>query len=347
MVNACPFEKLNDVTVSTPNAISRDIYQGQSSIVINREAKKMDAYYIRLRNEMVADRLERLKIYGFKTIDDYLNEVDSGMLPKHTIFSDAPTFDGANPEHPLASSQRFPRIEAADEILIQTRELREYIYEPILEELHQVLMDCCATVALTISRALLYCGNESSLPIIEKVMTNPWKSKMIANAARFAHTRIMCEMGKLDMNGKSVVLLSDRLELASFLFDYVEDKGLNLIVLGAWGYAPLAENPSLLRVFDRDYISSQAWSRYCVLYRKQFREKTGAIASTPHLFIEKDIRQAELDYLELPPNRVKTLYFQNAGPEIVAEIIERCMGKRPLNMRDIVNSSNRRLISRV
>ncbi|HPF20027.1 MAG TPA: hypothetical protein PLC88_01655 [Syntrophomonas sp.] len=87
-------------------------------------------------------------------------------------------FQQQYPEHPM-SGGRYIRIKAADQIRDIARDRREHFTTEVLEELHLSLFDCCATVRLSITEALYYVGDSSSISFLTELAAWEKESNMV------------------------------------------------------------------------------------------------------------------------------------------------------------------------
>lgn len=97
--------------------------------------------------------LEDLK-WKFMTIADY-----EEALAKGTLFKNSP-------DDPLAPKNRGKRMAAADIF----RDYKKGLPQEILDVLHVHIFDCAGPVRLSITQALLYSGNETSIPVLERLL---------------------------------------------------------------------------------------------------------------------------------------------------------------------------------
>lgn len=99
--------------------------------------------------------LEGLK-WKFMPVTDYENAIANGTLSKNS------------PDDPLAPKNRGKRMAAADIF----RDYRRALPQEILDVVHTHVFDCAGPVRLALTQALLYSGNETSIPVLECLLND-------------------------------------------------------------------------------------------------------------------------------------------------------------------------------
>jgi hypothetical protein len=89
----------------------------------------------------ISSALDDLFAGQFVSMQDYADLVQQDKLVKRGKWADDHEFQTENPDHPLASDNRFQRIWAADAIRDQVMDLHEPFPEEILDRLHIALFD--------------------------------------------------------------------------------------------------------------------------------------------------------------------------------------------------------------
>ena len=101
----------------------------------------------------IKNALEGLK-WKFMAVADYEKAVAGGVFSKN------------NPDDPLAPKNRGKRMGAADIL----RDYKKELPQEILDVLHVHIFDCAGPVRLSIAQALLYSGNQTSIPVLERLL---------------------------------------------------------------------------------------------------------------------------------------------------------------------------------
>ena len=117
--------------------------------------------------------------YRFMDVREYRSAIIDGRLPKMKIFEDDIKFQSDYPDHPRAMDNRFVRIKAGDKILNIARNMKEPFPDPVLEQMHVALFDCCAAVRLSLSEALQYSGGRSSIHYLSQLEELEDESELI------------------------------------------------------------------------------------------------------------------------------------------------------------------------
>lgn len=117
---------------------------------------------------------------------DYAKAVEQGQLSNADYIRDDSKFDEANPEHPLASSNRFRRQDAADFFVNLASERPEIFTEKLIEDLHQAAFDCDAAVRLSTVKALQTLGNKMSFDVLKNLQQQETESMWVKKAAQEA-----------------------------------------------------------------------------------------------------------------------------------------------------------------
>ena len=213
--------------------------------------------------ERIEEDLEKILGSAFCTMDEYEELVASGVLVRRGILEGDREFESRYPHHPLAATNRFNRISAADDILGCTEKLRGEVPESLLPKLHEVLFDCSAAVRDSITRALFQIGSPLSIPYLEALIERKKYSETVLENARTALARCrMKERVTVRPGERLIMLVSGRIDLARTLLDAAEKMGCSL-------YIPEPDCTELLvwksevQVIDRFYMGEEAWEMLC------------------------------------------------------------------------------------
>jgi len=133
--------------------------------------------------------------WKFMSIEDYNQAVDAGELVREPKLTDDMKFFSDYPDHPMASENRFKRIQAADIIRDYSKNLKGELPQKLLDKVHDALFDCCATVRHSIAGVLFYGGNDTSVPFLMSLSENEKESIIVKNAAEFALLKIGLRQG--------------------------------------------------------------------------------------------------------------------------------------------------------
>ena len=99
----------------------------------------------------------------FMSLGEYKWKCFKGILTEKQILADDQSFYKSNPDNPMASGNRFVRIDASDELLRLVKNNKPHISEEIVDFLNFHLFDCCATVRQTLMLSLVLIENKKSL----------------------------------------------------------------------------------------------------------------------------------------------------------------------------------------
>lgn len=101
----------------------------------------------------IENAVEGLK-WRFMSVADYEKGLAVGVFSKNS------------PEDPLAAKNRGKRMGAADIF----RDYKKELPQKILDVLHEHIFDCAGPVRLSIAQALLHSGNQTSIPVLERLL---------------------------------------------------------------------------------------------------------------------------------------------------------------------------------
>ena len=135
--------------------------------------------------ERVEEARQDLK-WRWMSYRDYVKEVEQGQLIDADYIRDDSKFDEANPEHPLASSNRFRRQDAADFFVNLASERPDIFTDELVEDLHQAVFDCDAAVRLSMVKALRTLGNKKSFEVLKDLQQQETESMWVKRAAQEA-----------------------------------------------------------------------------------------------------------------------------------------------------------------
>ncbi len=201
----------------------------------------------------------------FVSMQDYTDLVQQNKLVKKRMWEGDHEFEVNNPDHPLASDNRFQRIRAADTIRDRTMELQEPLPGDLLDKVHIALFDCSAAVRLSLVHALFYCGSRKSVDSLEKLLEVESESKMVREYAGAALAR--CQMWGLKQlpEGKKVIMLASKdIQLAIALQQLAEEEGAYLY-MPQYDYTELIawSSAAAVQVVDRWLMGQGKWNAFC------------------------------------------------------------------------------------
>ncbi len=113
-----------------------------------------------------------LSKHAFMSLEEYNSKCSSGKILKKDDFEDDLAFYRSNPLHPMASENRFIRIESGDAFrkFVIRGKGKLYITDRMIDFIHIHLFDCCASVRQSLIIGLIVLGNERSYPFFEKLI---------------------------------------------------------------------------------------------------------------------------------------------------------------------------------
>jgi hypothetical protein len=141
----------------------------------------------------VKENFERL-IKNYMSFYEYHEKIQNGEITKKGMFEDDFKFEEKNPDHPLASTCRSERIDAADKLFESLVINKEQISEDQFSKLNESLFDCCASVRLVVAQLLGNIGDEKSLLALEKLVSDEKESQMVTQSATEAIKVLKGEM---------------------------------------------------------------------------------------------------------------------------------------------------------
>jgi len=147
-----------------------------------------------MENQIIDQLLSELMASSIST-QEYKNMIDEGKLVKRGI--DDIQLDEKYPSHPLASSMRFKRIDAAEEIREIIVKNPNSITNQNLDLLNKAVFDCCATVRLVIVQALGLLSQIESLDNLQRLLDIEDESDIVKKATQEA---IRVIKGELKIN---------------------------------------------------------------------------------------------------------------------------------------------------
>lgn len=127
--------------------------------------------------------------YNYMSIEDYYKALDSKLLIAKDYLEDDISFQRDNPLHPLSMDNRFRRIDAADALLKKAQ--NKDFNQNLLDIVHKHLFDCCSAVRLSLVRALLYVGNETSVKPLEALINVEKESNAVKNISNIVLDKIV------------------------------------------------------------------------------------------------------------------------------------------------------------
>jgi hypothetical protein len=124
--------------------------------------------------------------YKFMSMFLYKNNIENNKIINKPMMADDMKFFEQNPDHSLASENRFVRINAADTIQQYCSKKGVDLNKYQLNQLHRSLFDCCAPVRHSIAITLKIIGDNSSKPLLELLNETENESEMVKFAVKDA-----------------------------------------------------------------------------------------------------------------------------------------------------------------
>jgi len=198
----------------------------------------------------------------FMSVTQLYNAISEGRLvPRPSFTTDDRLFEEAYPEHPLAASNRFTRIDAADRIMNLAREYGRSLPSEVLEVLHRCLFDCSAAVRQSLAGALFYGGEANSVEALTLLLDLEKDSPAVRLRARAALERLSSPYTYPD-HCPHVVVVVDHILLVEKLMQLANREGFALrharpdtpdvIAFGAH-----------VKIIDPQVLGNQAWDDFC------------------------------------------------------------------------------------
>ena len=138
-----------------------------------------------INNSEVRKKIEDL-YFNRMTINEYESQIESGYLVRMPDFADDMEFERKNPNHPLAATSRFRRIDAADYFYALSLKAPEKFDINLLQEMHVACADCCPAVRLAMVRTVGCLRNQFSIPVLERVIEKEKSKTSTREVARQA-----------------------------------------------------------------------------------------------------------------------------------------------------------------
>jgi hypothetical protein len=123
----------------------------------------------------------------FLTIKQYEKEIEEGRLKRHNWLDDDKKHV---PDHPMIADNRFKRMNAADTILKNAKTSPAEFSPDIMGLIYKHMFDCCAAVRLALTQALLYVGNQGSLPYLQELIESEKESPAVKNTSVLVFDKI-------------------------------------------------------------------------------------------------------------------------------------------------------------
>jgi len=98
----------------------------------------------------------------FMSLGEYKWKSCKGILTEKQMLEDDFSFNKANPDNPMATENRFIRIDASDDLLRFVKKNKPHIPEEIADFLNFHLFDCCATVRQSLMLSLVLIENKKT-----------------------------------------------------------------------------------------------------------------------------------------------------------------------------------------
>lgn len=213
----------------------------------------------------IGSALDDLFAGQFVSMQDYTDLVQQNKLVKKGMWEGDHEFEVNNPDHPLASDNRFQRIWSADTIRDRAMELQEPLPDDLLDKVHIALFDCSATVRLSLVHALFYCGSRQSTDCLEKLLEVEGESKLVQEYAGAALARCRMRGLKELPEGKHVIMLvSKDIQLAIALQQLAEKEGAYLY-MPQYDYTEMIawSSAAAVQVVDRWLMGQDKWNAFC------------------------------------------------------------------------------------
>ena len=224
--------------------------------------------------------------WKFMSIEDHNQEVDTGQLVRKPQFADDRAFFLKYPDHPMASENRFKRIQAADIIRDYSKKLKGKLPQNLLDKVYDSLFDCCATVRYSIASGLFYSGNDTSIPFLMHLLETEKESPIVKKTAEVALFRIKPQYPF--PKGDTLAFASDNIDLAIEINDFCKENNKKI-------FFPEPDSPDIIAIpffvmiVDRNFIGKSAWEDYCE-YSNEGED------DTPVIIIDPNVKQSMEKY---------------------------------------------------
>ena len=205
--------------------------------------------------------------------EDYRRLVAAGDLVDHETWAYTlgdRIFEDMHPEHPMADVKRFVRIAEADVIRdIAAKRLAPFP-DFILDKIHKILFDCCASVRHSLATALYHAGNYSSVEFLDKLAQTEKSSATVRETAEVAALRcrqrgLGCKQVPLDP--PAVSLVSADVNLAVELNRLAKEMSFHLLFPEP-EISDLFVFPAKVRIVNRRALGITAW-HYFLAYLEE------------------------------------------------------------------------------
>jgi len=212
-----------------------------------------------MKTEEIRIALENLST-NFMNMEEYNEAVREKQIVEYQYLKvDDRTFDNTYPDHPLAASNRFTRIKAADIIRDEARKIKRPFEADTLQHLHASLFDCCAAVRLSVVHSLFFSGDKSSIEHLKILLAMEKESEMVK---KYAHVTIHRLQDFNKTNMKVLLIVSDNIELISEILELGQKKKFD-VYQGAPDAPDIIAIPNQLSIIDRAYLNERVWNDYC------------------------------------------------------------------------------------
>jgi hypothetical protein len=286
---------------------------------------------------MSSSRISSISGGSFLILKDYNAAVlAERMAAKPGLTVDDRHFEEQNPAHPLAASNRFARIKAADRIMNLTHLYGKPLPADILEILHRSLFDCSAAVRHSIAGALFMAGDESSIEYLTKLLEQEQDSPAVRIRAQAALER-MSSPFSLPENVPQIVVVLDNLLLVEELMEMARREGAAL-------RHARPDSPDIIafsghvKIIDRQLLGKNAWEDFCDYLAEVNNDKTDypTLDEIGELVIETHIRDdTPLIIVDIQPVDDKSVEWRKEQiKNICAVNLKKISGSHTTNNRE-------------
>ncbi|NLL86265.1 MAG: VWA domain-containing protein [Syntrophomonadaceae bacterium] len=317
--------------------------ESQSSIGENKKSSAKETARLLIEIRSLIPDLQRTSM----SLEDFNTAVNEGRLsPRPGLSVSDHCFEKQNPHHPLAASNRFIRIDAADKIMDLAKRYGQPLPADILEVLHQSLFDCSAAVRHSIAGALFLAGNQSSIPYLDRLLEQEEESVAVRLRVKAALIRIQSPF-VLPENVPQIVVVLDNLCLVEELMELAEKEEAQLRHARP-GSPDIFAFSADVKIIDRPLLGEEAWEDFCA-YLAEVNSQSQIISNIPGdfsiegssrddtpLIIVDNLPYDSVAFSRPPTNSIYRVPVWNS--EEICRIVKECIqNKSPVSQVRAVN----------
>lgn len=303
----------------------------------------------------IKDSLKELLGCNYVSMGEYRRLIAHRKLadPRRTM--DDRTFQQQYPTHPMASENRFRRIKLADSVRDIAREVHEVVPEEILDLLHTVLFDCCASVRHSLSHALFYGGSRRSAYYLGKLIEDEGESAMVRRYARIARERCLMREDPISPEKRIALLISNNIDLATAILGVVEQEGATF-VMAEPPYTELIAWSSEIQIVDRWLMGKDNWDTFCdyldevneteTIY--PVRDEDGDIIAeepifdhSPLIIVDNHMEKALKTFRKPNKPNDKLFYIESGPVDVVAKLAQYILQGKHIGFKELNEEINR------